>query len=305
MNDYLSHSGVKGMSWGNRRYQNPDGTWTELGKERRRQGEGGGRSSSSAVSTYLKKRKEQRVAKREERAKHKEELEKQKAAEEEAKREEKRKAEKEEIESLKKEAIASGDVNKITKYAHLMTTEELGDAQKRAEYLDKILKSNTKLTKLDKIERMIKKGTSYAKTISEAKTTLDKLFPKTEVSKSEKNNPNMNKYDPNTKTSDASKKENKGLFGLLGKDEAKGAEKEAAKEAKKAAADYEVILGSKSLNRYSSDNFRKELTSHWIDTKVLDKKVTDVNTSWNETEDYIEPYKDFKIDDIFKKKKGS
>lgn len=34
----LIHSGTKGMKHGVRNYQNPDGTWTELGKQRRRQG---------------------------------------------------------------------------------------------------------------------------------------------------------------------------------------------------------------------------------------------------------------------------
>ena len=38
--DCLYHSGRKGMHWGERNYQNPDGTWTELGKARRRKGYG-------------------------------------------------------------------------------------------------------------------------------------------------------------------------------------------------------------------------------------------------------------------------
>lgn len=32
--DYLCHWGVKGMKWGVRRYQNPDGSLTSLGKIR-------------------------------------------------------------------------------------------------------------------------------------------------------------------------------------------------------------------------------------------------------------------------------
>ena len=35
MNDWLAHYGVKGQKWGVRRYQNEDGTWTELGKKHR------------------------------------------------------------------------------------------------------------------------------------------------------------------------------------------------------------------------------------------------------------------------------
>jgi hypothetical protein len=53
------HHGVKGQKWGVRRFQNPDGTWTEAGKRKRR-GErtvfisGSSKTQSSDTSYYRK-----------------------------------------------------------------------------------------------------------------------------------------------------------------------------------------------------------------------------------------------------------
>lgn len=50
-NDYLAHHGIKGMHWGIRRFQNPDGTLTSAGKERYSEDGGGIRKSSNQPIT--------------------------------------------------------------------------------------------------------------------------------------------------------------------------------------------------------------------------------------------------------------
>lgn len=62
MNNELYHHGIKGMRWGIRRYQNPDGSLTPAGKKRLQQLDSerealvGKKSSSSSSSTPEKKK---------------------------------------------------------------------------------------------------------------------------------------------------------------------------------------------------------------------------------------------------------
>lgn len=44
---YLAHHGIKGQKWGERRFQNPDGTYTEEGKIRKRGERRGNRRSNT------------------------------------------------------------------------------------------------------------------------------------------------------------------------------------------------------------------------------------------------------------------
>lgn len=48
--DVIEHSGVKGMRWGIRRYQNPDGTLTSAGRARYGKSSAGGSKTSSKIA---------------------------------------------------------------------------------------------------------------------------------------------------------------------------------------------------------------------------------------------------------------
>ena len=55
MDSALYHHGIKGQKWGVRRFQNPDGTWTNAGKERYGDSDGEAREASKTSSGTKKK----------------------------------------------------------------------------------------------------------------------------------------------------------------------------------------------------------------------------------------------------------
>lgn len=55
--DELLHYGVKGMKWGVRRYQNTDGSWTNLGKQRRSEKKRNAKSAKQIHSDASKREK--------------------------------------------------------------------------------------------------------------------------------------------------------------------------------------------------------------------------------------------------------
>lgn len=56
METVLYHHGVKGQKWGIRRYQNPDGTWTNAGKKRYGDSDGDSTGSANKASSSAKKK---------------------------------------------------------------------------------------------------------------------------------------------------------------------------------------------------------------------------------------------------------
>lgn len=169
MNEYFEHSGVNGMHWGIRRYQNKDGTWTEEGKRRRRATEG---KSSGGVKELVSKAKSKVVTDvkslAESYEKKKAEREVKKAEKEQAKTEKKEAHDREELQR----AIANGDAATILKYRGMMDDVELIRAYQRANTinsLNKLIPVEAKKTKLE----MIKDYAAYTKSMSEILTNIN------------------------------------------------------------------------------------------------------------------------------------
>ena len=76
--DYLMHFRTRGSKNGVRRYQNPDGSWTELGLRERREREGWGDSKAERRSNKAVAKAERRLARSERRAERKQKREQRK-----------------------------------------------------------------------------------------------------------------------------------------------------------------------------------------------------------------------------------
>lgn len=161
MNNYeLYHFGKKGMKWGERKYQNQDGSLTPLG--RIHYGIGKARDRGVSALTKLKiQRKAAAKAKasgkskpavRKPVKKSKAQLEKERLAK---------------LEAAKKKVLASRSAEEIFKNAHLFTTDELKEAKFRLE-LERDIK-NLAPAKVSKGEQAVNK-------IAKAGETANKLM---------------------------------------------------------------------------------------------------------------------------------
>ena len=149
---YLVHHGTKGQKWGIRRYQNPDGTLTALG--RARLGLKGTYDGAKNAVKNAKNAIKQAKLKRQRKAN----LKKANAA---------KKAKAEEQAMIDK-AIASGDAEQINKIRDKLTTEQINAAMLRIDAMNKLnmkaegpSKTEIAFNKLSEINKYMDTGISF------------------------------------------------------------------------------------------------------------------------------------------------
>lgn len=173
----LSHYGVKGQKWGQRNYQNPDGTYTELGKERRRVAfikaekakEEDAKKQNSSDEDYEGEkiggkaykdmtRRELRAAKK--RARHNE-----------AERRKQR-----EFNRDKREAIEAGDMSFISKNISKFTNDEIDETIARLKRMQAI--KDIEAANKQRSEKYIDKALKFLDKASSATNSLTNIYNK-------------------------------------------------------------------------------------------------------------------------------
>lgn len=176
---FLKHYGTLGMKWGERRYQNKDGSLTPEG--RRHWGIGPPREKRKSFRLETKEERAERLALKKAKKLKKIEL--------------KKKAQEEEIEATKKRLIETGDRDGIYNNRRLFTNEELDEAIKR---IDKIEKINPPVQNQQTVQgNQNKQGAQPVKdATAEKKSLMDRLFGAKESAAEKKKAAILAKADP-------------------------------------------------------------------------------------------------------------
>ena len=276
----IEHYGVKGQKWGQRNYQNPDGTYTELGKKRRRVGyekESSKEEDAKLIGGKAYKdmtRKERKAAKK--RARHNE-----------AERREHRQFNKD-----KEAAINKADLDFITKNIDKFTDDELIKVSERFKKIQMINEYNNlkKEEKARKTEALIDKGLRYLHKASNATDDITNISNKLTNAKRAKVELQKSKTDLQKaeheldKLINPDKYEKKKTAVEMAEEKAKLAK--AAADLQKAQNDLErdrIDLKTKrnDLQKSDYDTFMKRIDSdiklYDKDLKQLDKRIKEID----------------------------
>lgn len=176
---FLKHYGTLGMKWGERRYQNKDGSLTPEG--RRHWGIGPPREKRKSFRLETKEERAERLALKKAKKLKKIEL--------------KKKAQEKENEATKKRLIELGDRNEIYNNRRLFTNDELDEAIKR---IDKLEKINPPMQNQQTVQGKQGKPviTPTQETSAEKKSLVDRLFGAKESKAEKKKAAILAKADP-------------------------------------------------------------------------------------------------------------
>ena len=139
----IEHYGVKGQKWGQRNYQNPDGTYTELGKKRRRVGYEKSETSEEKEATKMGGKAYKDMTRKE-----------RKAAKRAARHNEKERIARRIFNKDKEDAINRADLDFITKNIDKFSDDELIKASERFKKIQMINEYNN-LKKEEKARKCI------------------------------------------------------------------------------------------------------------------------------------------------------
>lgn len=156
-NEELIHSGIKGMKWGVRRYQNPDGSLTPAGRKHY----GSGKSIGQRIKAYKTKKQRQKNL--------------EKAREARAAKVEEKKT----LEEQRAKLLKSNDAKEIYANRHLLSTAELNDRINRidteARLASKIVEDKQQ-TGLDYVNGKMQRATNTINNATNLYRSVDNAY---------------------------------------------------------------------------------------------------------------------------------
>ena len=277
----IEHYGVKGQKWGQRNYQNPDGTYTELGKKRRRVGYEKSETSEEKEATKMGGKAYKDMTRKE-----------RKAAKRAARHNEKERIARRIFNKDKEDAINRADLDFITKNIDKFSDDELIKASERFKKIQMINEYNNlkKEEKARKTEALIDKGLRYLHKASNATDDITNISNKLTNAKRAKVELQKSKTDLQKaeheldKLINPDKYEKKKTAVEMAEEKAKLAK--AAADLQKAQNDLErdrIDLKTKrnDLQKSDYDTFMKRIDSdiklYDRDLKQLDKRIKEID----------------------------